>query len=161
LLLCSSYLPLGVPNWVVILPASAHTFFWLDSWLPDGRLKDLAPHLFALISKRLSRVRFVRDALDGGWLDDIPPDLNALAVQKLLAVADHMEGLTVTEGVGDEFRWDGVLMGSTPRSPAILACSEEVWPWRECSKSGSPVLWPRVGFFSSLCYVTGAGLRTD
>jgi hypothetical protein len=51
-------------------------------------------------------VRFVRDALDGGWLDDIPPDLNALAVQKLLAVADHMEGLTVTEGVGDEFWWD-------------------------------------------------------
>jgi hypothetical protein len=91
---------------VVILPASAPTFFWLDSWLPDGRLKDLAPHLFALISKRLSRVRFVRDALDGGWLDDIPPDLNALAVQKLLAVADHMEGLTVTEGVGDEFWWD-------------------------------------------------------
>jgi hypothetical protein len=50
----------------------ATTFFWLDSWLPDGRLKDLAPHLFVLIPKRISRVRLVRDALDGGWLDDIP-----------------------------------------------------------------------------------------
>jgi hypothetical protein len=48
------------------------TFFWLDSWLPDGRLKDLAPHLFALIPRRLSRARLVKDALDGGWLDDIP-----------------------------------------------------------------------------------------
>jgi hypothetical protein len=84
----------------------ARTFFWLDNWLPDGRLKDLALHLFTLIPKRLSRVRMVRDALDGEWLDDIPPDLDALAIQELLAVADHVEGLTVTEGVADEFRWD-------------------------------------------------------
>jgi hypothetical protein len=69
-------------------------------------LKDLAPHLFTLILKRLSRVRMVRDTLDGGWLDDILPDLDALAVQELLAVADHVEGLTVTEGMADEFRWD-------------------------------------------------------
>jgi hypothetical protein len=55
-----------------IVGDGAATFFWLDSWLSDGRLKDLAPHLFALIPKRLSRVRLVRDALDGGWLDDIP-----------------------------------------------------------------------------------------
>jgi hypothetical protein len=55
-----------------IVGDGATTFFGLDSWLLYGRLKDLAPHLFALISKRLSRVRLVRDALDGGWLDDIP-----------------------------------------------------------------------------------------
>jgi hypothetical protein len=84
----------------------ATTFFWLDSWLSDGRLKDLAPHLFALILKRLSRVRLVRDAFDCGWLDDIPPDPDALAVQELLEVVDRVEGLTVTEGVADEFRWD-------------------------------------------------------
>jgi hypothetical protein len=83
-----------------------NTFFLLDSWLPDGRLKDLAPHLFTLIPKRLSRVRLVRDALDGGWLDDIPPNLDVLVVHKLLAVADRVEGLTVIEGVADEFRWD-------------------------------------------------------
>jgi hypothetical protein len=48
----------------------------------------------------------VRDTLDGGWLDDIPPHLDALVVQELLPVADCVEGLTVTEGVADEFRWD-------------------------------------------------------
>jgi hypothetical protein len=48
----------------------------------------------------------VRGVLDGGWLDDIPPDLDALSVQELLAFADHVEGLTITEGVADEFRWD-------------------------------------------------------
>jgi hypothetical protein len=61
----------------------ATTFFWLDSWLPDGRLKNLAPHLFALTPKRLSRLRLVRDTLDGGWLDDIPPDLDAPAMEEL------------------------------------------------------------------------------
>jgi hypothetical protein len=48
------------------------TFFWLDNRLPDGCLKDLAPHLFSLMLKRISRVKLVKDALDGGWLDDIP-----------------------------------------------------------------------------------------
>jgi hypothetical protein len=51
-------------------------------------------------------MRMVRGALDGGWLDDIPPDLDVLAVQELLAVEDHVEGLTITEGVADEFRRD-------------------------------------------------------
>jgi hypothetical protein len=84
----------------------ASMFFWLDKWLPEGRLKDLAPHLFALIPKRLSRSRLVKDCLDGGWLDDIPADLDALAIDQLLAVADRVEGLAVTEGVPDVFRWN-------------------------------------------------------
>jgi hypothetical protein len=58
-----------------VLGDGASMFFWLDKWLPEGHLKDLAPHLFALISKRLSRSRLVKDCLDGGWLDDIPVDL--------------------------------------------------------------------------------------
>jgi hypothetical protein len=69
----------------------ATTFFWLDSWLPDGRPKDHAPHLFALIPKRLSSVRLVKDALNGGWLDDIPPDLDAHVIEDLLAAADCVE----------------------------------------------------------------------
>jgi hypothetical protein len=75
----------------------------LDSWLPDGHLKDLVSHLFSLILKRLPRVRMVRGVLDGGWLDDITPNLDAFTVQELLAFADHVEGLTVTEGATDEF----------------------------------------------------------
>jgi hypothetical protein len=42
--------------------------------------------------------------LDGGWLDDIPTDLDALAIKVLLAVADRVEGLIVTMGVLDVFR---------------------------------------------------------
>jgi hypothetical protein len=83
----------------------ASTFFWLDRWLPDGRLKDLVPHLFSLIPRRLSRSRLVTDYLDRGWLDDIPAKLDAHAIEELLAVADRVEGLTITEGVPDVFRW--------------------------------------------------------
>jgi hypothetical protein len=57
------------------------TFFWLDSWLPDGCLKDLVPHLFVLIPRRLLRARLVKDALDGGWLDDIPLTLMPLQLR--------------------------------------------------------------------------------
>jgi hypothetical protein len=69
----------------------ASTYFWLDNWLPDGRLKDIAPHLFALIPRRLSRSRLVKDCLDGGWLDNTPTDLDALAIDELLAVIDRAD----------------------------------------------------------------------
>jgi hypothetical protein len=70
----------------------ASTFFWLDRWLPDGRLKDLVPRLFSLIPKRLSGSRLVKNCLGGGWMDDIPADLDAPAIEELLAVADRVEG---------------------------------------------------------------------
>jgi hypothetical protein len=134
----------------------ATTFFWLDSWLPDGRLKNLAPHLFALTPKRLSRLRLVRDTLDGGWLDDIHPDLDAPAMEELLVVADHVVGLTVTERVADEFRWNWGANGTySSKYCYILACFVGAWPWQERYRSGS------VGSFSGLCCVIGAGLQTD
>jgi hypothetical protein len=48
----------------------------------------------------------VKDCLDGGWLDDIPADLDALAIDELMAAADRAEGLTVTAGVPDIFKWN-------------------------------------------------------
>jgi hypothetical protein len=60
----------------------------------DERLKDLAPHLFTKIPRRLSRSRLVKDNIDGGWLDDIPTDLDAIAIDELLAVADSTRGGT-------------------------------------------------------------------
>jgi hypothetical protein len=66
----------------------------VDCWLTDGSLKELAPCLFALTPKRLSRSCLVKDYLDGGWLDDIPADIDALDIEELLAVADRVEGHT-------------------------------------------------------------------
>jgi hypothetical protein len=33
-------------------------------------------------------------------------------VEELFAVADHVDGLTVTEGVADEFRWNWGVNGT-------------------------------------------------
>jgi hypothetical protein len=41
------------------------------------------PHLFAKIPRRLSRPRVVKDSLARGWLDDIPTDLDALAIDEI------------------------------------------------------------------------------
>jgi hypothetical protein len=49
------------------------TFFWIDRWLLDGRIKDFVPHLFARIPKRISTSWFVKDGLVGGWLGNAPP----------------------------------------------------------------------------------------
>jgi hypothetical protein len=121
----------------------ASTFFWLDKWLLEGRLKDLAPRLFALIPKRLSCSRLVKECLDGGWLDDVPADLDALAINQSLAVADRVEGPTITEGVPDFFWWNwgaketysvqsyylGMFHGSIAMAGAL-----EVWKSRAPAK---------------------------
>jgi hypothetical protein len=39
-------------------------------------------------------------------LDDIPTDLNALAIEELLAVANRVEELVVSVGVPDVLRWN-------------------------------------------------------
>jgi hypothetical protein len=39
-------------------------------------------------------------------LDDISADLDALAIDELLVVADRVEGLTITVCVLDVFRWN-------------------------------------------------------
>jgi hypothetical protein len=88
----------------LVVGDGASTYFWLDNWLPDGRLKDLAPLLFALIPRRFSWSRLVKDCLEEGSLDDIPTDLDALYIDELLAVANRVEGLAITAGVLDGFR---------------------------------------------------------
>jgi hypothetical protein len=101
------------------------TFFWLDSWLPGGRLKDLASHLFALIKRRLSRARLVKDTFDGGWLDDIP------LTSMLLRLSSWWLSQTVWRDSLLLRVWQmrsggaGVAREPTPRSPATLACSVE------------------------------------
>jgi hypothetical protein len=80
------------------------TFFWIDRWLLDGRIKDFVPHLFARIPKRISTSRFVKDGLVGGWLGNVPSHLDGQAIVELLVTADYMEGLTVTDKVVDVFR---------------------------------------------------------
>jgi hypothetical protein len=49
------------------------------------------------------------------------PDLDAPAVEELLAIADRVEGLTVTEGVADELRWNWGANGTYSSKSCYLA----------------------------------------
>ena len=84
----------------------ASTFFWLDRWLPGGRVKELAPNLLLKVPKGARCTRRVREGLAGGWLDDIPPDLNALEIAEFLSLAANVANFILNEGVVDEFRWN-------------------------------------------------------
>jgi hypothetical protein len=44
-----------------------------------------------LIPKRLSRSRLVKDALDDGWLDNVPPDHDAPTIEELLAATERVK----------------------------------------------------------------------
>jgi hypothetical protein len=88
-----------------ILGDGASTFFWTDRWLPLGRLTDIAPNLLRAVPKRSLRTRKVREGLAGAWLDDISPDLDALAIQELFLVADMLVDVALIEGMDDSFRW--------------------------------------------------------
>jgi hypothetical protein len=59
------------------------TYFWTDKWLPNGRLRDITPNMFAVVPKRALRLQRVHDGLLGGWLDHISPDLEAPAIWEL------------------------------------------------------------------------------
>jgi hypothetical protein len=75
----------------------ASTFFWTNNWLPDGRICELAPNLFAAVRRSALRQRRVREGLAGSWLDDVPLDLSALAVGELFQLADRLTGIALAE----------------------------------------------------------------
>jgi hypothetical protein len=50
----------------------ASTLFWLDNWLPDGRISDIAPNLFADVPKRAAKQRRVREGLEEAGLMTYP-----------------------------------------------------------------------------------------
>jgi hypothetical protein len=79
--------------------------FWTDKWLPEGRICEIAPNLFEAVPKAALRQRRVREGLAGRWLDDVSPDLSALAVGELLQLADRLTNIALDEGVEDVFRW--------------------------------------------------------
>ena len=92
---------------VSVVGDGASTFFWTDRWLHGGlrRVRDEAPNLFLKVPKSARCSRRVREGPAGGWLEDIPPDLDAREICELLSLADSVEGYALTGETADEFRW--------------------------------------------------------
>lgn len=110
-----------------VLGDGASTFFCSDSWLPSGRISDIAPNLFVAVPKRTVKQRRVREGLAGGWLEDLSPDLGAPALMELLDVADRLVHVTLVEGVEDSFRW----RWENNNSYSVRSCYEGMFGARE------------------------------
>jgi hypothetical protein len=55
--------------------------FWEDKWLDGRSIKEMAPEVYALVSKRRRKARMVREALiDRAWIPDIAGAPSALAL---------------------------------------------------------------------------------
>jgi hypothetical protein len=68
----------------------ATTFFWTGWWLRGGRIKDFVPSLFKKVTKQAIKSLWVREGLNGGWIEDIYLDLNAQAIVTLLSLASSL-----------------------------------------------------------------------
>jgi hypothetical protein len=55
--------------------------FWVDKWLDDTAIRDIAPDLFVLIPKRARKRRTVREVLvERRWITDIQGATSSLAL---------------------------------------------------------------------------------
>jgi hypothetical protein len=55
--------------------------FWEDKWLDGRSIREMAPEVYALVSKRRRKARTVREALiDRAWIPDIAGAPSALAL---------------------------------------------------------------------------------
>jgi len=84
----------------------ANTLFWKDKWLTSKSIQDLAPNLYALVSKRRASRRTVMAALDEEkWLEDIQGEISAQALMEYFELWDLLEGVELQKGIPERLIW--------------------------------------------------------
>ena len=65
--------------------SGSNTLFWKDKWLDGKGIQDIAPLIFALVSKRRSSKRTVLEALtEEKWIEDIQGEICMTALFQYL-----------------------------------------------------------------------------
>ena len=110
----------------------ANTLFWSDRWLHGQCIADLAPRLFAAVSKRRVKRRSVRDALSSqAWISDIQGARTVGVLVEFLQLCDVLMDFQLQPEVEDRHIWrlssngiysaksayDGFFLGSTLFGP--------------------------------------------
>jgi hypothetical protein len=90
----------------------SNTLFWKDKWLNGRSIKDLAPRVSALVSKRRANRCIVMDALNNGkWLEDIQGEISLEALLEYLELWDTLAVVVLQEGIPDRHIWRLSLSG--------------------------------------------------
>jgi len=122
--------------------------FWTDRWLGGSTLAELAPNLLQAIPRRVFKSRTVAQALQNrGWVRDIKGELSVQVLMEYLQMWDRVDGITLQQGIPDQFRWKLTQSGSYSSKSAYAACfvSSIRFPsWRRIWKSWAPL---RCKFF--------------
>ena len=83
-----------------------NTLFWKDKWLDGHSIRELAPRVFDLVSKRRANKRTVREALTNEkWLEDIQGAISVEGLVEFLEVWDLLSMVELQVGTPDKHIW--------------------------------------------------------
>jgi hypothetical protein len=126
----------------------ANTLFWSDRWLHGQCIADLAPRLFAAVSKRRVKRRSVRDALSSqAWISDIQGARTVGVLVEFLQLCDVLMDFQLQPEVEDRHIWrlssNGIYSAKSAYDGFFLG-STLFRPWERIWKSWAP---PKCRFF--------------
>ncbi|GJM95656.1 hypothetical protein PR202_ga12425 [Eleusine coracana subsp. coracana] len=110
------------------------TLFWTDNWLQGSSIANIAPHIFAQVSKQNRNKRTVSEALpDDQWTQDIIGALNVAALTELLGLVDLLDEVQLVHGVEDEHRlqlWESGQYSSKSAYKSFFIAAIHFQPWQ-------------------------------
>ena len=126
----------------------ANTLFWKDKWLAGKNIQDIAPHVYALVSRRTAARRSVLEALiNEKWIEDIQGSISPEALMEYLVLWDVISEVDLHVGVQDKHIWRLSTSGQyTARSAydALFQGGIYFRPYERIWKSWAP---PKCHFF--------------
>ncbi|WVZ68219.1 hypothetical protein U9M48_017182 [Paspalum notatum var. saurae] len=110
-----SSLPLNIaPEVRCLFDASTHwvigngesTLFWVDKWIDDKSIGDLAPALLSLVAKRTHSTQTVARGLsDGQWIRELTGALSVQAIVQYLRLWERLHMVSLQHAVQDRLIW--------------------------------------------------------
>lgn len=80
--------------------------FWIDSWLQGKLIKNAAPNLWTLVSRRSKQSQTVQKALaNNAWINDIKGIKSVVALREYLHLRNKLSQVILQEGSMDIFIW--------------------------------------------------------
>jgi hypothetical protein len=82
------------------------TLFWKDRWVRGHLIEEMAPHLSALVPRKIMNKRTVSEALtDFRWTRDLHGVLSTLVICDLLNLADLLFEVILQQDKPDKHVW--------------------------------------------------------
>jgi len=124
------------------------TLFWADRWLHGQCIAELAPRLFAVISKRRIKQRRVKEALNNrAWIADIHGAITVEVLLDVFQLWDILSGIVLQPEREDTHIWrlssNGQYSAKAAYEGFFLGASFFA-PWERIWKTWAP---PKCQFF--------------